>query len=69
MVMVGCKGGKSETSATSAIAEAALHFNLYFEALWKLRCGLKFLKFEALELHCLFKFFFFFFGFKRKSIH
>ena len=47
-------------SATSAIAEVALRFNFDFETLQKLRCGLKSLKFVA--LNCTAPPIFFFFG-------
>ena len=39
---------QSAPSATSAIAEVSLHFNFYFETLWKLRGGLRSLKSVAL---------------------
>ena len=39
------RGGRSATSATSAIAEFALRLIVYFETLQKLHCGLKALKF------------------------
>ena len=47
---------QSATSATSVIADVALRFN-FFETLRKLRCGVKSLKFVALQLRCALKFF------------